>query len=484
VRGIRRFLMAGPSLAIALFVGAGMGSVFLADSFDFRKMGAFLLGDEALSILRLTVVHSGVALVISWAAAWGWLLIAGARGLGVLRFLSVLPGMAYALAVVLVLRGLRVENPYSMRSVVIAWVLAGIPYLASGMAEGIRDLGIRRREALKVLGARPWQVWWHHEFRGTAMVQVSLVLQQLWFYLTSFSLVLILGGGPPSETLEVGIYSSVRLGNPDFSKAMALVVLQAGLLLLVRGFARGVQSRIQSPRALGEGFGVQSDRLGRMAVGVLILGLLGASVGLGLDLGTGNGSASREMILGDFAGPVGMSLGLGAMVVLLTSVFAISSYLSGLKFLAGMGTWTSPVMISLSVWNLSGFLLPSWWNVALIQSVFFAPWFARSVFPLLDRTQKPELEAARALGAKPWVAYWQVEWPRIRGAVIRSLGLVFALSVTEVTSVMLFSRGNFDTLSSFSQNLFSRFRIEEAAFGVLLMLLMASAALACGEEKA
>ena len=115
--------------------------------------------------------------------------------------------------------------------------------------------------------------------------------------------------------------------------------------------------------------------------------------------------------------------------------------------------------------------------LAFIQAVLFAPWFARTVFPLLDRRRRVELEAARSLGATPVNAWIRVEWPRVRGPVLSVAGWVAALSVMEVSSVMWFSKGDFDTLSSRVQNLFSRFQIDEAGAGFAILCLLAYAVL-------
>ena len=130
----------------------------------------------------------------------------------------------------------------------------------------------------------------------------------------------------------------------------------------------------------------------------------------------------------------------------------------------------SPVVLSLSLWNLIGFQVHPLCNVILAQTLLLTPWFSRSVFPTLDRMRRFEVEVAQVLGASPLRALIEVEWPRIRRVVGQALATLFALSLAEVTTVMLFSRGRFDTVSSYTQNLFSRFRLEEATFGVLMIL--------------
>jgi thiamine transport system permease protein len=183
-----------------------------------------------------------------------------------------------------------------------------------------------------------------------------------------------------------------------------------------------------------------------------------------------------------FLKPLGFSLAVGVFASVGAAGFSLSSYFSGMRWISDLGAWVSPVLFSLSVWQVFSGVFTPLSNVVLIQSLFLAPWFSRAVFPLLDRVRNGELEAARTLGADRFQAWMGVEWPRIRGGVLSTLGMIFALSLSEVSSVMLFSKGSFDTLSSFSQNLFTRFRLDEAAFGAVLLLLLSLGAIWVTEE--
>ena len=187
----KNLLRAAPALGMTLFAVCGVASLFISSDFDGSKIVFHLLSRELRHTVLLTLQYSLLALFFSWIGSWSVLLLTGGRGTGIFRFFSVVPGMAYALFVLLILRWLGVESPYSMRSVLIAWTLAGVLYLSAGISEGIRDLGFRSKEALRTLGAGPVRAFLHHEFRGTLPVQTALLLQQFWFALTSFSLVMI-----------------------------------------------------------------------------------------------------------------------------------------------------------------------------------------------------------------------------------------------------------------------------------------------------
>ncbi|MBC7396029.1 MAG: hypothetical protein H7333_01180, partial [Bdellovibrionales bacterium] len=48
----------------------------------------------------------------------------------------------------------------------------------------------------------------------------------------------------------------------------------------------------------------------------------------------------------------------------------------------------------------------------------------------------------------------------------------FSLSLTEVTTVLLFSRNDFEPLSVWVQNSFLRFRLDEAIFGTGVLVMI------------
>jgi thiamine transport system permease protein len=291
-------------------------------------------------------------------------------------------------------------------------------------------------------------------------VQASALLQQLWYILTSFSIVMILGGGPPHETLEVAVYTSMRLDRVDPGLAAALAFWQALILISLRLAIRRLRSAPVTgftPRHAGE-------RTGRSPVVVWI-----SMFAMVLLLATRQ--EPQEWIR-----PLFTSVSLAVLSATGALLLALASYFSGWRELAEIGAWISPMILSWICWSVS-----MRWNLGslpvlvLIQSVLFSPWFARSVFPILDRKRTGEIEAARLLGAPAASAWIHVEWPRVRGPVLSVAGWVAALSVMEVSSVMWFSRGDFDTLSSWVQNLFLRFRIDEAGVGFAILGLLAYA---------
>ena len=378
------------------------------------------------------------------------------------------PGFFYALITLFLLRALGVQDRYSLNSVLMAWVLAGVPYLLMVLDDGLRDLDPREKEALQSLGANPTQKWFYFDFMRTLPLQVSGLLQQFWLYLTSFSIVMILSGGPPHETLEVAIFTSMRLDRINLTHALGLAFWQGLILVTLRLLLKRKALRVGTEWS-GAFRGLSGKSRWKIALFMFIM----VSAVLWIQ--------DRSL---EWMSVILNSILLSGGVVIASLAFSLSSYFAGFAAVAELGAWVSPMLLSLGIWQQFGFVWNPFLSVTVIQSVLFAPWIARSVFPVLKRVRVAELEAAATLGASPSKAWLAVEWPRIRPVLFGILGLIAAFSLTEVTTVMLFSRGDFDTLSSFTQNLFSRFRVQDAAVGFLIMLGLSYLFLWISEEWA
>ena len=426
-----------------------------------------IVSAETLFSVRLTLYYAFFALGLAWFFALLLFRVQSKNLFELLELLWVLPGFAYALIILFLLRSFQVDARYSMLSVLAGWVLAGTPYLTLSFRQAWGDLDRREREALQILGASPWQRFFYFDFRRTWTSQRSALFQQFWLFLTSFSLVMILSGGPPNETMEVAIYTSVRLSQNHLPHAWALGIWQMVILLSLRllwkadseaasGWAASVKPRPYAWQPLAVA----------LATACLVM----------------KWCLSSELELDGFAPSFFTSLLLASGVAVFCLGYSLFCFYQKLSFVAEIGAWVSPMLISLLLWKSLGFIWPPLVCCFLLQIFLFAPWVARSLFPLLARARLRELEAARSLGASGFRAWREVEWHRLKGSIFWMLGFLFSLSLTEVTSVLLFSRNNFEPLSVWVQNSFLRFRLPEAAFGTFVLVMLSYLAVRRGRS--
>jgi thiamine transport system permease protein len=434
-----------------------------------------LVSSETIYTLLITLQYSGLALLISWGLSLLFLFAKRKVIFSFFQFLWVLPGFAYALVVLSSLRWMGVSQRYSMLSVMLAWIIAGTPYLTLTIENAIRDLDFREKEALQTLGAGPLRSFYHFEFLRTFPAQGFALLQQFWLYLTSFSLVMILSGGFPNETLEVGIYTSIRLDHIDLNHAFALGIWQMLILIPLRFilncFKAVPQATEWTQKKAPNSFRSRKLILPLIIVMLIVVPLL--TVFSHLDALDTSG----------MAGAFYQSLAL-AILVSFSSVFLVFAlYYLKLGILAETGAWISPMLLTLLWWKTFGFVILPFFNAFFVQVILFAPWIARALYPILKRVRVHEIEAARSLGCTCFQSWKLIEWPRIRETVSFMASLVIALSFTEVTSVLLFSQNNFQTLSVWVQNSFMRFRLEEAGLGTCILIAVSYLSLKLGQPQ-
>jgi iron(III) transport system permease protein len=431
-----------------------------------------LFDSQTLHALSLTVRFSFAALLFSWVLSLVFIFYKKPIFFSIFRFLWVLPGFGFALITLSSLRFLGVEHRYGMATVLIAWVLAGAPYLALAHQSAIRDLDLRQKEALETLGAGPIRAFIHFEFLRTLPAQAHALLQQLWLYFTSFSLVMILSGGFPNETLEVGIYTSVRLDHVDLAHAWALGVWQ--LLFLIP--LRLLLNRIPHVTPATEWSEV-TVKTKRNTMKILRgAGVILAAIAIVAEKGNLETTGLFESFL--------TSLALSLAIALLCLLWVGFLYRFKLGIVAEIGAWISPMLLTLFWWKQFGFTLAPFVNAVLVQIILFSPWMARSLFPVLKRIRTLELEAAQTLGCTPTKAWLKIEWPRIRGRVTFVLTLVISLSFAEVSAVLLFSENKFEPLSVWVQNAFLHFQMDEAMLGTILLVLISMTSMMLGREEA
>lgn len=448
---------------------------------DFLKL---IFSSEILSTVRLTLAASITALAAAFFISVPAALLLKSKTRKsetkkfahvielVLQVAWVLPAFLYALIIIEGFRQIRQINPnfelYSMRTVWVAWVVVAIPFLTISFLRGLRDLDERESEMVQVLGANRWQRFRVYELpKLMPMIRGSL-LHQMWLYLTSFTLVVILGGGPPYETLEVGVYTSVRLDQLNYTRALALSLWQIAILVAIRlALKRTHDSNVRVGIEWME-HDTQAKRHFKHGLSRNQWIALGAVVFIFV----------RALLITDGL-PQAFTTGvlLSALVAALSMVYTLTVYYLRQSFLAEVGAWMSPMVLALAWWKAYAFSAPSLLICVLIQVILLSPWIARIFFPILARERTLEIEAVRTLGARPWQAWKRVEWPRLKSQAYWMTAMVFGLSLSEVSTVILFSRGDFEPLSVWIQNQMSRFQFASAFEGTLVLIAVSVSAL-------
>ena len=186
------FLSAGISIALALLVARALA-----------HHGAFPFRDLLLKLFGLPLV------VPSIVAVMGVVSIYGSNGWIPLG-----------------------RSLYGLNGILLAHVFFNMPLAVRLLLPVWQSIPTHHWQMSEQLGLNRWQQWRHLEWQALRESLPGISLLIFMLCLTSFAVVLTLGGGPKSTTLEVAIYQSLRF-DFDPPQAVSLALLQLGLCLLV-----------------------------------------------------------------------------------------------------------------------------------------------------------------------------------------------------------------------------------------------------------
>ena len=422
------------ALSCALTLAVGVPVAWVLSRYRFRGRAALRVAVTVPFVLPTVVVGAAVAAVLGPSG------LVDARG----TWFAVLAAhLAFNLAVV-------------VRTVGVA--LEGVPVSLAAAARmlGLRPAAVFRRAVLPAVAPAV----------GAASVVVFL------YCLTSFGVLLVLGGGRVT-TVEVEIW--VRATRQfDVSGAAVLSALQllavVGALVVygraaaaARGaHGAGVDPAVR-PRTAAERLLVASAVLVVGCVSVVpVLTLFVRSFRLGPSWSADNWTRLGSVVSGTaLAVPpvraVGYSLASSAVAAALALVVGLAAargvaHRPGgasdrlLLLPLGVSATTVGLGMLLAVGRPPVDLRASWWVVPLVQSVVALPLVVRVVAPALRAVPPSLLSAAAVMGRSPRARWWEVELPAVRGAVAAGAGLAFVACLGEFGATAFVVRSDRPTL--------------------------------------
>ena len=304
---------------------------------------------------------------------------------------------------------------------------------------------------------------------------------------TSFPIVLMLGGGPANQTLEVAIYAAVQQ-DFDLHGAVLLALTQIGVCSLVILTASALAP---VPTGLGpSATPTWRDRLPARALAWLILLL--AMLGFGLPLLSVLADALRGGLGTLTSRPAfwwatATSLIIGATSALLTLVLAMTLALgraatgsSGLRTALGVPAFAY-LAVPAVVLSLGFFLLVRNLGLAPGAAAPFVVIIANALLalPFAMATLGPPLEAIvhtrgkliRSLGLSGWRQLIWVEYPLVGRDIGVTIALAFCFSLGDLGVIALFGTQDFQTLPLMMYRALGAYRNNDAAAIAAILLI-------------
>lgn len=310
---------------------------------------------------------------------------------------------------------------------------------------------------------------------------------------TSFTIVLLLGGGPAATTLEVAIYQALRF-DFDPARAVALTLLQIVLALgAVTLMARlGASPTGEANIAVTARIHARPGRVETVANATIILAALlmvgaplAATVAAGLraDLARLAGEASVHRALAT-------SLVLAALSAMLATVLAVGLVVGRARTAPRRGEKPSllnrvfdsgPLAVLVVPPTVIGagwfvILLRAGWvfsaapvMVVAVNAVMATPFAVRALRPAYDASAERHDRLAAQLGLAGLSRLRLVDWPVLRRPLATALAFALALSLGDLGVIALFGSDQVKTLPYLLLERMGSYRTADAA-GIALFL--------------
>ena len=459
-------------------------------------------------LLRMTSIQAGLTTILSLlvGAALAWALNRlrfPGRDLVVGLFASaiVTPGMVVAFGLLSIwgrngwinraseaLFGTSIGNPaFGLSGILLAHVVLDGAFAARIMLARLDAIPSARLKTGQSLGLSPWQRFalldWP-ALRGT-IPGLAAIIFLLAF--TSFPIVLLLGGGPANQTLEVAIYAAVRQ-DFDLLGAVRLAATQIAVCSLVILAASALAP-------ISASFGTSTPPRWRDAglarviqIMVLALCLIGFVLPLLSVLVDGLGAGFGSVVsLPAFWWAAGSSLLIGLASAVLTLALALTLALgrgatgsASTRTLLGMPAFAY-LAVPAVVLSLGFFLLVRQLGVApavaapfvviLGNSLLALPFAMATLGPPLEAIARTRGKLIRSLGLSGWQQFAAVEYPLLGRDIGVMLALAFCFSLGDLGVIALFGTQDFQTLPLMMFLALGSYRGNDAAVIAAILLI-------------
>jgi thiamine transport system permease protein len=311
---------------------------------------------------------------------------------------------------------------------------------------------------------------------------------------TSFTIVLTLGGGPAASTLEVAIYQALRF-DFDPSRAVTLTVFQIVLTVaVVAALSRlganttGDANLPVAPRrylCVGKTETVLNV-LAILAALLFVVGPMAATVAAGLeaDLPRLAGEASvRQATLTSailallsalLAVALSLSLAMARRALALGRGGAARGFLEVLTDTgAGFVLVVPPVVVGagwfLVLRHAGDVFAAAPVMVVAVNAVMAVPFAIRAVRPAYDAASERHERLCTQLGISGWTRFRLIDWPTLRRPLATAFAFAMALSLGDLGVIALFGSDSVQTLPYLLLARMGSYRTADAA-GLALLL--------------
>ena len=365
---------------------------------------------------------------------------------------------------------------YGLHGVLLAHVFFNLPLATRLILQGWLAIPAEQFRLAATLGMGRRAMWRAVEAPMLRRIVPGAFAVIFVICLSSFAVALTLGGGPRATTLELAIYQSMRF---DFDLARAAVL---GLVQLALALTAGlIALRVTSFPVAAKGLDRIVPRWDRTDVlsrclDTVWIGLAAIFLLTPLVMVTLNGLAGITSLGGSVWQAAGHSIIVALGSTLLCLLWALPLATRWGEWLGLAGIALSPLVLGIGLFLIvRPFANP--FDLALYVTATVNAFVS---LPFVLRILRPEAEAIRVdytrlrmtLGLSAWAWARWVLLPRLKRPLGFAAGLTAALSMGDLGVIALFADPDRATLPLKVYQLMGAYRMEQAAGGALLLLLL------------
>ena len=379
---------------------------------------------------------------------------------------------------------------YGLNGILLAHVFFNLPLAVRLLLPQWQTIPQHHWQLAEQLGMSAWQRWRFLEWPALREALPGVMLLIFMLCLTSFAVVLTLGGGPKSTTLEVAIYQSLRF-DFDPAQAVVLALLQLSICTLVAILTLKLQRLPEVEIALTQAS--KPVAAGQKWLNILLILAAGVFVGMPL----------LSMLIDALAGPLWRvidnpnlwkSLGNTLFIGFFAAVFSVGAgwlllqYSASLSLagktgkarlvdLAGSIVYVVPplvigsgvfVLLSPHV-DVFDWVYPI---VIIINALMGLPFVIRSLGPALRQNHARYHYLCQSLSLQGWNRFRYLEWPLLRRPLGLAAALVTALAMGDLGVIALFGTPHTTTLPLMIYQQLGAYMIPHATVTALVLLLL------------
>ena len=394
---------------------------------------------------------------------------------------------------------------YGLPGILIAHVFFNMPLAARILLNSLESVPADNWHLCRQLGMSPWAIFRHLEWHRLKPQLPALAVLIFTLCFTSFAIVMTLGGGPRSTTIEVAIYQALRF-DFDINLAVSLACIQ----LLICLSLMALSTVLRHDTTIGfdiyqrhgkskTGTEYDNPRQGLWAGpawhavhnSVLFIGIIFILLPLlALILSSFNAKTISVLLDSSTLSALGNTVAV-AMAAACLSVALGLSLLHSTRYLRTRlrqeraGQWVQltgniilvlpPLVLGTGLFlllrPLADVFSIALFLVIMINSLMALPFVLRILESPMMTIAKGQDRLLRSLGIRGWNRWRLVDWPQLRKPLALSLALSATLSAGDLSAIALFGSERVRTLPLLLYQRMGSYRLEEAAVTAGILLL-------------